>query len=378
MTKKIKNIVSVFIIALLFNSCGNSSECVNWEEYHEDIDFDDLDFSVHSNIEEIMNENTRGDEEIIDGLSFVPIYKIELPSVQKSSSSWGYVDPEDIVYDADFKYILRKDGDLFTGCIVSRGSHYKFENGLLVLWEEYLLTWEESETDTLLHKMQFKNGLPSEKWFTKHVNYNRDNSIESIVPKAEGEFLNGNRHGKWKQYNTYLNELEKTLDYDNGKFHGNITYIDYQSSSSTVLTTKRYYQNGLVTEKIWGNFVKDERAKKVINEYGRAEQVINDSLFLNEVKVYEWNPNWFYDYGYHIPVNTWQALGFKGGTWKVLAHLYKYADNYGNGADENTLLFNSFPAGEIITRDKYFTDHTNYDREHLSKMVDPKLLKLDE
>jgi PBP1b-binding outer membrane lipoprotein LpoB len=45
MTKKIKNIVSVFMIALLFNSCGNSSECVNWEEYHEDIDFDDREHS---------------------------------------------------------------------------------------------------------------------------------------------------------------------------------------------------------------------------------------------------------------------------------------------------------------------------------------------
>ena len=376
MTKKIKNIVSVFMIALLFNSCGNSSECVNWEEYHEDIDFDDLDFSVHSNIEEIMNENTRGDEEIIDGLLFVPIYKIELPSVQKSSSIYGYVDPEDIVYDADFKYILRKDGDLFTGCIVSRGSHYKFENGLLVSWEEYLLTWEESETDTLLHKMQFKNGLPSEKWFTKHVNYNRDNSIESIVPKAEGEFLNGNRHGKWKQYSTYLNELEKTLDYDNGKFHGNITYIDYQSSSSTVLTTKRYYQNGLVTEKKWGNFVKDERAKKVINEYGRAEQVYNDSLFLNKVKVYDWIPNEhyenfqiYYNYFYNNEGDTLNSL---------VAYLYVFADKDDYGVDDSTLLFNSFPAGEIITRDKYFTDHTNYDREHLSKMVDPKLLKLDE
>jgi hypothetical protein len=324
--------------------------------------------------------NGRGDEVIIDGLSFKPIYMIKLPSVQKSSSIYGYVDPEDIVYDADFKYILRKDGDLFTGCIedYKRGSYYKFENGLLISWEEYILREDRTQTDTLLHKMQFKNGLPHGKWFTKHAEYSRNGKLEAVIPKEEGEFLNGNRHGKWKQYNTYLNELEKTLDYDNGKYHGNVTYIDYQSLSSTVLTTKRYYQNGLVTEKEWGNFVKDERAKKYTDEYGNVGQVKNDSLYLNKVKVYEWNPNWFYDYGYHIPVNSWQALGFKGGTWKVLAYLYEHADKGDYGVDASTLLFNSFPAGEIITRDKYFTDHTNYDREHLSKMVDPKLLKLDE
>ena len=103
----------------------------------------------------------------------------------------------------------------------------------------------------------------------------------------------------------------------------------------------------------------------------------NDSLYLNEVKVYEWNPNWFYDYGYHIQSNTWAALGFDGGTWKVLAHLYKYASKGTYGADDSTLLFKNFPAGEIITRDKYFADHTNYDREYLSKMVNPELLYLE-
>ena len=381
MIKKMKFTISGFIIVLLFNSCGNSSECINWEEYHEeyfeDFEDDDLDFSVHSNIEDIMY-NAKGEEEVIDGLSFKLISRIELPSVINSA----FPNPEDIVYDADFKYILRKDGDLFTGCIVDGGSHYKFENGLLVLWEEYLFTWGESPeipivTDTLLHKMQFKNGLPNGKWFTKHVNENRDYSIESIEPEAEGEFLNGNRHGKWKWYNIYKYELEKTVEYDNGKINGEFTYIDYQSSTSTVLTTKRYYQNGLVTEKKWGNWVKDERAKKYTDENGNVGQVLNDSLYLNEVKVYEWNPNWFYDYGYHIQSNTWEALGFDGGTWKVLAHLYQYARKGDDGADDSTLIYKTFPAGEIITREKYFADHTNYDREYLSKMVDPELLYLE-
>ena len=77
----------------------------------------------------------------------------------------------------------------------------KFENGLLVSWEEYLFTWGESKipivTD-LLHKNVNKNGLPNGKWFIKHVNENRHNSIESIVLKGESDSQNGNRHGKWK------------------------------------------------------------------------------------------------------------------------------------------------------------------------------------
>ena len=314
MIKKIKNIVLVFIIAILFNSCGNSSECLNWREYHEeyfeDFEDDDLDFSVHSNIEDIMTE-ARGEEEVIDGLSFKLISTIKLPSI--IGNSFGWVSQRDIIYDTNFKYILRKDGDLFTGCIVDRGSHYKFQNGLLVSWEQYLLTWEESETDTLLHKMQFKNGLPHGKWFTKHAEYSRNGKLEAVIPKEEGEFLNGKRHGKWKSYDIYRNELNTTIDYDNGKYHGEITYIDYQSARSTVLTTKRYYQNGLVTEKQWGTFVKDERAKKVKDKRGNVVQEINDSLYLNQVKVYKWNPNWYYDFGFHIRGEL-KKLGFKGGS----------------------------------------------------------------
>lgn len=379
MIKKMKYIVSVFIIAIFCNSCGDSSECVNWEEYHEDVDFDDLDFSVHSNIEEFINENSDGDEEIIDGLSFVPIYRIELPSVKISSSLWREVDPEDIVYDADFKFILRKDGDLFTGCIVRGRSNYKFENGLLVSWEKYSLSMDGSQTDTLLHKMQFKNGLPSGRWFTKHAEYKRDGKIDYIVTKVEGEFLNGNRHGKWKRYNTFKNELEKTLDYDNGKYHGEITHFKNTNNStgrSWELITKRYYQNGLVTKKYWGSWVPDERAKKVINKSsGEVVNDNNDSLFLNYVKVYDWIPNEhyenyqnYYNYFYNNEGDTLNGL---------VAYLYQFARKGVDGADDSTLLFKSFPAGEIITKDKYFTDHTNYDKEYLSKMVDPKLLKLD-
>ena len=374
MTKKMKYIVSIFVITFFCNSCGNSSECIDWQEYHEDIDFYDLDFSVHSNIEKIMDDGS-GDEEIIDGLSFKPIYIIKLPSI--ISNSLGWVSQRDIIYDSNFKYILRKDGDLFTGCIedYKRGSYYKFENGLLISWEEYMLREDRTQTDTLLHKMQFKNGLPHGKWFTKHAEYNRNGKLEAVIPKEEGEFLNGKRHGKWKRYDIYRNELNTTIDYDNGKYHGEITYIDYQSARSTVLTTKRYYQNGLVTKKEWGSFVKDERAKKVKDKRGNIVQETNDSLYLNEVNVYKWNPNWYYDFGYHIR-GKWEKLGFKGGTWEVLAHLYQYASINSNGTDNNTLIFRDFPAGEIITRDKYFTDHTKYDREHLSKMVDPKLLYL--
>jgi hypothetical protein len=299
MIKKIKNIVLVFIIAILFNSCGNSSECIDWQEYHEDIDFQDLDFSVHSNIETIMFDGS-GDEVIIDGLSFKPIYMIKLPSI--IGNSFGWVSQRDIIYDTNFKYILRKDGDLFTGCIedYKKGSYYKFENGLLISWEEYMLREDRTQSDTLLHQMQFKNGLPHGKWFTKHAEYSRKGKLEAVIPKEEGEFLNGKRHGKWKSYDIYRNELNTTIDYDNGKYHGEITYIDYQSARSTVLTTKRYYQNGLVTEKQWGSFVKDERAKKVKDKRGNVVQEINDSLYLNQVKVYKWNPNWYYDFGFHI------------------------------------------------------------------------------
>ena len=375
MIKKMKYIVSIFVISIIIQSCGNSSECIDWREYHEDIDFYDLDFSVHSNIKDI-GYTGKGDELIIDSLSFKPIYKINLPSILGSRLGW--VTQRDIIYDSNFKYILRKDGDLFNGCIedFKYGEYYKFENGLLISWEKYMLREDRTQSDTLLHQMQFKNGLPHGKWFTKHAEYSRNGKLEAVIPKEEGEFLNGNRHGKWKYYDIYRNELNTTIDYDNGKYHGEITHIDYQSAISTVLTTKRYYQNGLVTEKEWGSFVKDERAKKVKDKRGNIVQERNDSLYLNEVKVYKWNPNWYYDFGYHI-VGKWKKLGFKGGTWEVLAHLYKYAGKNSNGTNNNTLIFRDFPAGEIITRDKYFTDHTNYDIEHLSKMVDPKLLYLD-
>ena len=103
MIKKMKYIVSIFVISIIIQSCGNSSECIDWREYHEDIDFYDLDFSVHSNIKDI-GYTGKGDELIIDSLSFKPIYKINLPSILGNRLGW--VTQRDIIYDSNFKYIF--------------------------------------------------------------------------------------------------------------------------------------------------------------------------------------------------------------------------------------------------------------------------------
>ena len=164
-----------------------------------------------------------------------------------------------------FQFIVRKDGELYTGCVTSTYSKERtigyFENGHPTLWEHYKIHPTTGD-EHLMEKIEFKDGVPHGRWFEKvflRGIEGSDDYMENPILFREGFYNNGLVDGDWKEFQ-YQDHYDKTRlrylwKFDKGErigtwvqnnYVGKLSDFKEGETSSTYETT--FYRNQILTK----------------------------------------------------------------------------------------------------------------------------------
>ena len=162
--------------------------------------------------------------------------------------------------------------------------HYKFYSGKYIIYEKDWIGKEFSgKDDKLLYEGEYLNG--------ERNGRGKEYYSDGIL-KFEGEYANGKRNGKGKEYNNSNGKLEFEGEYLNGKRNGKGK--EYYNDNGKLMFEgqylngkrngkgKEYYDNGEL--RFEGEYLYDERNGKG-KEYDWGGNLIFEGEYLNGIKI---------------------------------------------------------------------------------------------